>query len=361
MLAPGSGLDALRARLASLPWITADVPPVAGELKRTPEDFVVEELPAYLPSGQGEHLYLWVEKRDLNTQEAVSRLAQALGARADGAGYAGLKDRRAVTRQWLSFHHAGTPRAGELELERLRVLAISRHQNKLRAGHLRGNRFTLRLADVPPQHDHHARDVLDRLSEAGLPNYYGAQRFGHEGKNLAAAFAWVVEGTRAPRDPFLRKLFVSALQAALFNVWLAERIERGAYLRAERGDILRKEDTGGLFTCQDPDLDTARLRRWEISATGPMFGARMRASEHEALAHEAALLSRHGITSDHLVRVQKYGEGTRRPARARLLGAEIRRDAADLVLSFDLPKGSYATVVLAELTKQRTLTLGEDS
>ncbi len=360
VLGPTSSLDALRARLASLPQLSPDLPPVRGELKRTPDDFVVEELPAYLPSGSGEHLYLWVEKRGLNTQEAVARLAHVLGARAEAAGYAGLKDRRAVTRQWLSFHHAGTPRVSELASEGLAVLAVSRHTNKLRTGHLHGNRFTVRLAAVPPEDDRHAEAVLARLSELGVPNYYGAQRFGLDGKNLEAAFAWVLQGGRAPRTPFLRKLYVSVLQSALFNAWLAERIERGAYLCAERGDILRKEDSGGLFTCEDPELDSARVRRWEISATGPMFGARMRAPEADALAHEAALLHGHGITFDHLVRVQKYGEGTRRPLRARLSASEVRREAGDLVLSFTLPKGSYATVALAELTKQRALTLGED-
>jgi len=360
VLESSAALRALLAKNAALPRLTEDIPPIEGQLKRTAEDFIVEELPAYLPSGLGEHLYLWVEKRELNTPDAVARLARALGADPESAGYAGLKDRRAVTRQWLSFQHAATPRPEELVLEGVRVLEVSRHANKLRTGHLRGNRFTIRLAHVPPEHDAHVSAALARLSELGLPNYFGTQRFGFEGKNVSSAFAWVVEGARAPGKPFLRKLFMSALQSALFNVWLAERIERGQFLQALAGDVLRKEDSGGPFTCTDAAVDSERVRNWEISATGPLFGARMRAPEADALAIESELLARHGVTLEQLERVRKAGEGTRRPARVRVQEAEIRRSEGDLVLSFTLPKGSYATVLLAELTKTPSLTLGDD-
>ncbi|MDB4991715.1 MAG: tRNA pseudouridine 13 synthase [Myxococcaceae bacterium] len=350
----------LLARLTHLPLLTASVPGIEGTLKGSPEDFVVEELPAYPPTGIGEHLYLWIEKRDLNTQDAVARLAQALGARPDGAGYAGLKDKRAVTRQWLSFHHVATPRAEDLTVEGVSVLEVSRHVNKLRTGHLRGNRFTIRLASVPPAHDVHASAALARLVEDGLPNYYGSQRFGIEGRNLSSAWSWVVDQGRPPNKPFLRKLFVSTLQSALFNAWLAERIERGDYLRALPGDILRKEESGGLFPCTEPDVDSARVRSWEISATGPMFGARMRSAEAEAHEHELALLARYGITQEHFARVERAGEGTRRPSRVRVSEVEQRREGDDLVLSFTLPKGSYATVLLGELTKSHALSLGDD-
>lgn len=346
--------------LAPLPLLTREIPPVGGVLKQRPEDFVVEELPAYEPTGSGEHLYLWIEKRGLNSHDAASRLAQALGAKPEGIGYAGLKDRQAVTRQWLSFHHPATPTAESLESEGLRVLAVARHVNKLRTGHLRGNRFTVRLAGVPESQDEHVRAALALLARDGLPNYYGSQRFGHEGKNLHAAWAWIVEGGRPPGKPFLRKLFVSTLQAALFNAWLAERLNAGSYLKALAGDVLRKEDSGGLFTCSDAELDSTRVRNWEISPTGPMFGARMRAPEADALAHESALLEKFGITSDHLARVQKYGEGTRRPARVRVSEVESERAGEDLILRFCLPKGSYATVLLGELTKRHDPTLGDD-
>ncbi|HEY6881937.1 MAG TPA: tRNA pseudouridine(13) synthase TruD [Polyangiales bacterium] len=352
--------NVLWQQLAALPRISEDVPPVSGELKRQPEDFVVEEVPAYLPSGQGEHLFLWVEKRGLNTQDVVTQLCAALGADRDGAGYAGLKDKHAVTRQWLSFHTPNTPRLEDLALEGVRVLEIGRHGNKLRTGHLKGNRFTIRLADVPLEHDAHVEAALARIAAYGLPNYYGPQRFGREGRNFFDAFRWIVEGGRAPGKPFLRKLFVSTLQSALFNVWLGERIGSGTLATAVSGDVMRKEDTGGLFVSSDPTCDGPRVANWEISATGPMFGAKMRAAEADALASEDALLARFGVTPEHLARVARSGEGTRRPARVRVSDVAWQREGADLVLSFTLPKGSYATVLIGELTKARALTLGDD-
>jgi len=350
----------LLSALTGLPRWTRDVPPVEGRIKDSPDDFLVEEVPAYAPSGTGEHLYLWIEKRDLNTQDAVTRIARALGARADGAGYAGLKDKRAVTRQWLSFHHAATPDPQSLEVEGVRVLEVSRHVNKLRTGHLRGNHFVIRMADVPPEHDAHLSHALEQLARDGLPNSYGTQRFGTDARNLRQALAWIVEGGRPPNKPFLRKLFVSTLQSALFNVWLGERIGRGDYLRALEGDIMRKEETGGLFACTDVAVDQARLDAWEITATGPMFGARMRRAEGRAHELENELLARFGITDDHFARVERAGEGTRRPSRVRVTDVATRREGDDVVLDFTLPKGSYATVLLAELTKSDALTLGDD-
>jgi len=357
---PAFTAHALQSRLSPLPQLTVDIPGVRGELKRTPEDFVVEELPAYPPSGTGEHLYLWIEKRGLNTQDAVARIAHAIGARPDGAGYAGLKDRQAVTRQWLSFHHVGTPQPVDINVEGVRVLEVSRHVNKLRTGHLRGNRFTVRLTSVPPEHDEHARAGLSLLAEHGLPNYYGTQRFGIEGRNLSAAWAWIVDGGRPPNKPFLRKLFVSTLQSALFNLWLGARVQSGDLVRALLGDVLRKEETGGLFTSIDAALDSERVQTWEISPTGPMFGARMRSAEAEALTRENAVLEACGVSPEHFARVERFGEGTRRPARVRVSDVEQQRDGDDLVLGFTLPRGSYATVLLSELTKTEGLTLGDD-
>ena len=358
--APDAALEALLSVQRTLPNVTAGLAPIEGTLKDRPEDFVVEEVPAYDPSGTGEHLYLWIEKRGLNTQDALARIARTLGANVASAGYAGLKDRNAVTRQWLSFHHTATPAPDALAVEGVRVLEVARHGNKLRTGHLHGNRFTIRLAGVPREHDAHAEATLARLEARGLPNYYGDQRFGRGGDNLRRAAAWVVGRGRAPDKPFLRKLYVSTLQAALFNAWVGERLDDGLDEAALRGDVLRKEETGGLFTCEAPELDTPRVRSWEISPTGPMFGAKMRAAEADALARESALLARYGVTLDDFARVARFGEGTRRPARVRPRGVETVRDGDDLVLSFTLPKGSYATVLIAELTKTRDVTLGDD-
>jgi tRNA pseudouridine13 synthase len=353
-------VEALRAHLASLPFATADLAPVAGQLKRAPEDFEVEELPAYLPTGEGEHLYLWVEKRERTTKDAVRALCDLLGARSEEAGFAGLKDRHAITRQWISVHTKTTPEAGALEAEGVRVLQVSRHANKLRTGHLRGNRFRLKLADVAPEDDARVQKVLDRLIAQGVPNYFGVQRFGYEGKNIASAWAWLVEDRRAPREPFLRKMFASSLQSALFNAWLGVRIERGLLAQAVDGDVMRKEETGGVFVTAEPVTDQARVDSWEISPTGPMFGPSMRSPERAALELEQEVLSRWQVDPVCFERARKLAEGTRRPARARPEAVTMAREGSDLCLDFQLPRGAYATTLVAEITKSHGHVVPED-
>lgn len=348
-----SVVDALLTELDELPFITAQIPAIEGKLRSTPEDFEVEELPAYLPSGSGEHLYLWIEKRGVNTPEAAKTLARAMNANGDATGWAGLKDRHAVTRQWLSFHHPHTPKLEEIEAPGVRVLAVSRHENKLRTGHLHGNRFILRLRDVPSDHDGHVRDALAELERVGMPSYFGAQRFGHGGNNLRHAFRWIVEQGKAPSTPFLRKLNVSVLQSALFNVWLGARVREGKLATAVAGDVMRKEETGGMFVSESLDVDGPRVTNWEISPTGPMFGVSMREAASDALAFESSLLARWGVSEPQLARVKKYGEGTRRVARVRPTEVKVEREGADLTLCFALPKGAYATVLVGELMKRR--------
>jgi tRNA pseudouridine13 synthase len=353
--------DALRdLQLSGLPFATPQLAGVRARIKREPEDFLVEELPAYLPSGSGEHLYLWIEKRGRNTHDVARALAEQLGAKLDDAGWAGLKDKNAVTRQWLSFHCASTPEAAALELEGVRVLEVSRHANKLRTGHLRGNRFRLRLTDVEPGAEARIAEVLEQLRTHGLPHYFGSQRFGFGGKNVPAAHAWLVEGKKAPDKPFLRKLFASALQAALFNAALAERIERGLMGTALDGDVMRKEDTGGLFVSADPAIDQPRVTSWEISPTGPMFGPSMRAPERAALAMETELCARWHIDPACFARAKKLAEGTRRALRIRPDALRVERAGEDVVLEFELPRGAYATTLVAEITKTRDVTLAED-
>ena len=308
---------ALLNHLSELPFVTAQVKAVTGTLKSIPEDFCVEEIPSYTPTGEGEHLYVFFEKRGLNTPDAVRAIAQQIGTRSEDAGWAGLKDRQAITRQWVSFHHVATPALDAINVENVRILEISRHVNKLRTGHLRGNRFTLRLRDVPAEHDAHVRDAIARMCEVGLPNYYGEQRFGHAGRNLVGAMRWIVDGERAPLKPFLRKLFVSTLQSALFNAWLGMRVRAGTLNQAVAGDVMRKEDTGGVFDCADVQVDGPRVTAWEISPTGPMFGSRMRPPTLDAKALEDDVLASWGVTPAHFDHVKRFGEGTRRTARVR--------------------------------------------
>lgn len=337
-----------------LPYLTADVSGVPGRLRVELEDFLVDEQPAYELSGEGEHVYVHFEKRDLTTPEAMRRLARALGADPRNSGYAGLKDRRAVTRQWASFSlkDDGAARALGDTLEGIRVLDVTRHGNKLRTGHLRANRFELRLREVPLGREGEVAAVLVRLAAEGIPNYYGEQRFGRDAQNVAEARRWIVDGERPPRDAFRRKLLVSSLQSELFNEVLAERLRDGLFAKAVDGDLLRKEDSGGLFTTEDLADATARVTAFEVSPTGPMFGAKMRNPERASAEREARVLAAAGLDAKHLAGFVRDGEGTRRPLRVRPLDVSVETEAPGVVLlRFTLPKGAYATVVLREVTK----------
>ncbi|MGC3996587.1 MAG: tRNA pseudouridine(13) synthase TruD [Anaeromyxobacter sp.] len=338
--------------MTDLPFVTAGLPGSGGRLRATPEDFRVDEVPAYLPSGQGPHLYLRVEKRGRTTRDVLRALSQALGVPDRDAGYAGLKDRDAVTTQWLSFPTAKDPDPAALAGPGLQVLEVSRHANKLRTGHVRANRFAVavRGGDLAS-----ARACAEALAAAGLPNFFGPQRFGAGGTNAATGRALLTgertpEAGRASRDRFLRRLCLSAYQSALFNRWLAERLADGLFAAALAGDVLKKLDSGGLFTCDAPEVDGPRVARFEVSPAGPMFGHKLRPAAGEALAREERLLSAEGITLQTFARGGGEAEGTRRAAR--LAVAPELSDLPDGYLArFELPKGSYATVVMRELMK----------
>jgi len=322
-----------------------------GRIKETPEDFEVEEVPAYLPSGQGGHLYLWVEKRSVGTEPVARRLAEALGVDPGDVGWAGLKDHQAVARQFFSVPASAEPKVAGLQLEGVKVLSAARHGNKLRPGHLRGNRFRIRIRGAT---DPEAAEVsLRALAERGVPNFYGEQRFGADARNAELGLKLLL-GERLARPPsrFQRKLYLSAFQSELFNRALEARIARGTLARALAGDVMRKEDSGGLFTCESPEADQPRVDRFEISPAGPLFGPKMPPASGEVQRAEEALLAGSGVSMEQLrARGRGEAEGARRAYRVRLGEPSLEREGADLVVRFALPKGSYATVVLDALMK----------
>jgi tRNA pseudouridine13 synthase len=335
-----------------LPLVTAELPGSGGAVRAVPEDFRVDEVPAYLPAGAGGHLYLHVEKRGRTTRDVVRALAHALGVPERDAGFAGMKDKDAVTTQWLSFPVAKDPDPATLAGPGLRVLEVSRHGNKLRTGHVRANVFSLvvRGGDAA-----RARVIAAALGERGLPNFFGPQRFGTEGRNAEIGRGLLVgpetpEVRRAARDRFLRRLSLSAYQAHLFNRWLAARMADGLFAAALRGDVMKKLDTGGLFDCAEPEVDGPRVAAFEISPAGPMFGHKLRAASADALAREESLLAAEGITLAAFAKGGGEAEGTRRAARLRVSVA-VEDEPGGYRVRFELPKGSYATVVLGELVK----------
>jgi len=336
----------------NLPYLTATVPPIPARFRVTVDDFRVDEIAAYPPDGQGTHLFVRFEKSDFTTQEAVKRLARALEVSPRDVGTAGTKDRRAVTTQWASFPGVDEARARALELEGIRVLEAVKHGSKLRTGHLFGNRFAIRLRDVPEERDDDVRSSIERLSLVGMPNYFGDQRFGREGKNVERAIEWLSGNARPPRDHFERKMLASSLQSELFNRTVAERVERGELGRVFHGDLCKKEETGGMFTAEDVATDQPRADAFEISPTGPMFGPEMRWPTHEAAERERALLASSGLSAEVLEQLGRNAPGTRRVVRVRPTETSVERDAEGLVLGFVLPSGAYATSMLRELMKE---------
>ena len=333
-----------------LPLLTADVPGSGGLLKAAPEDFVVEEIPAYRPSGAGEHLYLWIEKVGRETPEVARALSRALNVADREVGYAGLKDRQAVTRQFFSVPASAEGRLSSFSLDGVRVLEAMRHGNKLRTGHLRGNRFWIRLRDV--RDPEAAVAIVERLQALGVPNYFGEQRFGRSEDNAELGRALLL-GQRLDRapTPFQRKLYLSAFQSLLFNRALAERIRAGTLSRALEGDVLRKADTGGLFLCQQPSREQPRVDAFEVSPAGPLFGPKMNRAAGAVAEAEESLLAEAGVTIEDFRRGRGETEGGRRAYRVRLEDAAVEKEGRDVLLSFTLPRGSYATVVLDEVMK----------
>jgi tRNA pseudouridine13 synthase len=348
--------------LRAMQLLTRELPGTGGLHKAVPEDFVVDEMPAYAPSGEGTHTFVRIEKRGLTTAEAIARLCRALDVSPRDAGAAGQKDRHALTRQWLSLPDVDPARALAATVEGVRVLEAARHGNKLRTGHLLGNRFTLTLRGVVPDGLARARAIIDRLVENGLANYFGAQRFGARGDNAARGKALLAtDGSkRGPRiSPNERRMLVSAYQSELFNRYLDARIIDSLVDKPVAGDVLKKTDTGGLFTVDNtPDAladAAARLAARAVVVTGPMFGHKVMSppAGTPSAAREDALLAAEGIDATAWKVLGKLAEGTRRPLLVPVANAEVRAgDAPDaLVLAFTLPPGAYATVLVAEVTK----------
>ncbi len=272
----------------------------------TPDTFTVEEIPAYAPSGEGTHLFLWIEKRGLTTFDAIARLARALGLAPRDIGYAGLKDRHALTRQWLSLPGVAAERALAMADADLKVLQAVPHPHKLRLGHLRGNRFEVTLTGDATEGEREAlRARFEALAASGVPNRFGAQRFGAGGDNAAVGLA-LLRGERRERDKRRRRLLLSALQSVVFNRALELRAASGDLAQVRGGDVLQKTDSGGLFVTTDPAVDQPRVDRGEVIPTGPLPGGReIRASPRHAVA-------RHRRRGDRLRRRHPRGLLSRR-------------------------------------------------
>jgi tRNA pseudouridine13 synthase len=346
--------------LATAPYLTADLPGVGGRIKHVPEDFEVEEIPAYEPSGQGEFLYLWVEKRDMGAEYFVRQIAQRLQVAPGEVGSAGMKDRHAVTRQMISVPAPALARLSHLEGNGIRLLNVGRHSNKLRPGHLRGNRFQVVIRELSSTSVDNVQLVADRILKLGLPNYYGPQRFGRDGETSHLGFTLLGGPARESNSPlksvgrlspWLRRLALSAAQSVLFNHCLSKRISDGLYRRVLPGDVMSKWPFGGIFVAKDVEIEQARFDAREIVSTGPMFGRKMFESDGQAAQREADVLSEAGLTLKSFFGFGKLLQGTRRKNLIYVDDLQFASVPKGIRLSFSLPPGSYATVLLGEFMK----------
>lgn len=393
-------------------YLSAQVPGTGGAIKGSPEDFLVEEIAAYQPSGQGEHCYALIEKRGIATLEALRRLSKALGVQERDIGYAGMKDAIGVTRQSVSIPRVAPETVLALQIPGIKILSAQLHGNKLRLGHLKGNSFRIRVRDVSPGALAHAQATIAILERRGVPNRFGSQRYGVQGNShvigaamlrgdfkaavdtligdpaavsderwrqaieayrrgeLAESLALFPGHFRVEREilgrlaqrpeafdkafntvqPRLKRLYLSAFQSSLFDLVLERRLDRLEEIGA--GDIALKHENGACFLVKEVEAEALRAETFEISATGPMFGCTMMEPEGAQGELEREVLAGQGLTpaSFNLPGALRM-EGERRALRVPLVGASVQEEGADLVVGFSLPRGSYATCVLSEIMK----------
>ncbi|KTC84056.1 tRNA pseudouridine(13) synthase TruD [Legionella brunensis] len=322
-------------------------PQSLGKIKASPDDFKVNEILGFNLTGEGEHLYLQVEKKGLNTEELAKQLARSLGKSEKVISYAGLKDKEAVTTQWFSIHCPGE----EIDSPHLlkgdgwRVIQYQRHAKKLRTGALAANEFLLIIRELDDCND--VEERLQKIYHGGVPNYFGAQRFGYENQNLVKAEQLLLGGVKV-KNHFLRGIYYSAARSFLFNQILSERIQTATWNKAITGDVMQLSGTNSIFSIDEPDEDIKkRIELFDISPAAPLWGRGEERVKMQALLHQQKALAGYESWCSAL---EKHG--LERSYRSLRLAVECMMwDWQDnnLYLSFKLTAGSYATSVVREL------------
>ena len=393
-------------------YLTVDIPGTGGIIKETPDDFIVTEIPAYEPCGSGEHVFLTIEKRGITTLEAIRRVARELRIAERDIGYAGMKDAVGVTRQTISVPRILPEDVIGRGLDGVKVISAIRHGNKLKLGHLKGNRFRIVVRSVAADAASSVAAVIAVLGERGMPNWFGLQRYGVQGNShligaamlrqdwhgavyrligdpeavrdaewraaiaafqqddLVGALRMMPRHCRSERDvlqrlvsrpdawekafgavhPRLKKLYLSAYQSSLFDRVVEQRL--ADIDRIVIGDLAWKHVNGACFLVEDAGVESLRLESFEISASGPMFGSRMKQPAGVVLALEQNILADEGIRPENFdLGSGLRMEGERRPLRVPLGDPRFTVEGDSLILEFSLPKGSYATSALREIMK----------
>jgi tRNA pseudouridine13 synthase len=392
-------------------YLTEALPGTGGKIKERVEDFRVEELPLYSPSGEGQHTFFEIRKEGISTFQAVRTIARALAVPPNRISYAGLKDAQAITCQVLSVESVLPDVVTALELPQIRVMWAERHRSRLRIGHLRGNRFTIRVSGVDEFALPLCRAILEVLARRGVPNRFGSQRFGQRGNSAHLGRAVVkkdaqgfiqnflggphpneterVQSARARFDAGdwkgalsqfpgnmaderralqtlvrtqgdyrrayaavpkrLKKFLLSAYQSALFNRVVETRLQ--TLDRVYVGDLAMKHPGRSVFRVEDEAAEQPRAASFEISPTGPIFGFKMMQALGQQETLEASILAGEGLTlEDFRIGDGIKARGERRALRFQVHEPELRYDDG-IMLRFWLPRGCYATTLLAEIMK----------
>ena len=327
-------------------------PPASAVIRSAPEDFIVSEQLGFELSGDGEHVFLYLQKRNLNSTELLQQLSELSGVAQRDIGMCGLKDRNAVTRQWFSVGMAGRREPDWRALEAsgaVQVLEQGRHLRKLRRGVHRANRFTLRLREIEGEREA-LEQRLQLLRAEGVPNYFGEQRFGRNGSTLMQAQQWMSAGARrVTRNK--RGFYLSALRSQLFNVLLAERVSAGSWNTVLDGDVCMLHGTRSHFGCDQVDADIrTRAAVGDLHPALPLWGRGKSAAGELRAQQQAASLAGHAASCEFL---EQAGLDLAWRA-ARVMADDFCWrfcDDGSLQLDFVLGAGSYATALLAELVQ----------
>ncbi|MBL1280048.1 MAG: tRNA pseudouridine(13) synthase TruD [Fluviicola sp.] len=339
--------------------------------RQSPRDFVVEELPLYEFSGEGEHLVLFVRKKNMSTLELVGAIARYLNIKNRDIGYAGLKDKHAMTKQYISLHKKYEADLENFNHENVKIISKTYHNNKIRIGHLKGNRFYIKLKKVNPTSAQKIDEALKNLKSQGMPNFFGYQRFGNDGDNHILG-EQIAKGEKKERNPKIKKLLINSYQSHLFNLWLSRRLEinklvnnfeakdleellnlpnheiekmkaQKHYFKLISGDIMEHYPYGRLFNFEGDENDFDRFNNKDISVTGLLCGSKVKTACDNARSIEKDF-------DDEI-----NADGARRYAWVfpEKVEGRFNQVEAQYELNFSLPKGSYATVLIEELAKRK--------
>ncbi|MHC4661287.1 MAG: tRNA pseudouridine(13) synthase TruD [Planctomycetota bacterium] len=332
----------------NLPSATTQKPALGGRIRSRPEDFIVEEIPAYEFAGKGDHVFFLVEKKNVTTFDAMDLISQSLGRRQRDIGNAGLKDKFAVTRQWMSLEHASEDEIRSLDFQDLKILEVTRHTNKLKKGHLLGNRFSVAITEIENLDEAALEECLREIGARGMPNYFGEQRLGENDRNVESGRNIVTGKWRGPSSKNTRKMLISAYRSGLFNSVLARRI--GTYDRLLPGDLAFIHGKGAVFPVENPEELEERRAAFEISPSGPEagFGGVTPAGEPGEIEKE--ILGAENVPENRWKELKM--KASRRPFRVPVKELSWKKTERGIELSFTLPRGAFATSLLREILKK---------